>query len=172
MKKRLLFIGDSLIEYFDWAGRFPFNSVYNMGMAGETVDGLYSRIERIIESIETPDRIFIMSGINNLAMEDKGFVPKYRKIISKLVGRYPEAAIFVHGLLPVLFPFIGNDDISEINRKLRQVAAEERVSYLDIHSHFLDEQQNPRPSCLAADGVHLSEEGYRVWSGEIEKLLT
>src|ERR1700690_3707130 len=152
MKKKLLFIGDSLIEYFDWAGRFPFYSVYNMGMAGETVDGLYARIDRIIKSIETPDHIFLMSGINNLAIEDMGFVQKYRKIISKLAERYPTTTIFVHSLLPVLFPFIKNDDISEINGKLRQLATEEGVAYVDIHSHFLDEQQNTKPSCLAADG--------------------
>ncbi len=171
MKKKLLFIGDSLIEYFDWAGRFPSYSVYNMGVAGETVDGLYARIDRIIKAIESPDRIFIMSGINNMAMEDKGFVPKYRKIITKLGERYPDATIFVQSLLPVLFPFISNEDVIEINVELRKLAADKGVSYVDIHSHFLDQQQNPNPSCLAADGVHLSEKGYVVWSGEIENLL-
>ncbi len=67
-KMRLLFIGDSLIEYFDWQERFPKNSVYNMGVAGETVEGLYARLQVVYLQLDTPDAIFIMSGINNLAM--------------------------------------------------------------------------------------------------------
>jgi len=61
-KMRLLFIGDSLIEYFDWQERFPKNAVYNMGVAGETVEGLYARLPVIYTQLDVLDAIFIMSA--------------------------------------------------------------------------------------------------------------
>jgi lysophospholipase L1-like esterase len=167
---RLLFIGDSLIEYFDWQERFPKNLVYNMGVAGEPVEGLYSRLEVLYSQIEDPDAVFIMAGINNLAMGDRKFIPTYRKIVKSLKKRYPASRIFIQSLLPVLFPWISNDEIRDINRKLKKMADAEKVFYLDIHSLFL-ELDKPVKDYLMDDGVHVSEKGYIVWSGEIEKHL-
>jgi lysophospholipase L1-like esterase len=168
---RLLFIGDSLIEFYDWASRFPDHTVYNLGIAGETVDGLSRRLERVLRDLEAVDSIFIMSGINNLAMEDSSFIGTYRGVIRALTARYPAARIFVQSLLPVLYPFISNDAVQEMNLKLKSLAAEEGVSYLNIHDRFLDNNGKPDPACLVEDGVHVSSKGYGVWSAEIEKLL-
>ncbi|MBI5073925.1 MAG: GDSL family lipase [Nitrospirae bacterium] len=170
--KRLLFLGDSLIEYFDWSERFPEHEVYNLGIAGETVEGLYCRLAGIFRKVHDPDMVFIMSGINSLAMGDKGIVDTYRKVVQEIRQACPATEIFVQSLLPVLFPFLSNDDICHINTDLRQMAADERVPYLDLHSRFLDEKGEPMPPLLMDDGVHVSEEGYRVWSGEIQKLLS
>jgi len=41
--KRLLFIGDSLIEFFDWQGRFSDCLVKKLGRAGETVQEILAR---------------------------------------------------------------------------------------------------------------------------------
>lgn len=167
---RLLFIGDSLIEYFDWQTRFPKNIVYNMGVSGETVEGLNERLALVYGRIEEPDEIYIMSGINNLAMGDRKFVPAYRSIVRKFKERYKSSKIYVHSLLPVLFPWITNDEIREMNRKLKKLAEQEGVNYLDIHSLFLEDGDKPFISYLLEDGVHVSEKGYGVWSREIEKL--
>ena len=51
------------------------------------------------------------------------------------------------------------------------MAGEENIFYVDVHSLFLDSAGGPRASYLLEDGVHISEEGYRVWSDEIEKLI-
>lgn len=168
---RLLFIGDSLIEFFDWALRFPEHTVYNLGIAGETVDGLSRRLDRVLRDLAAVDKVFIMSGINNLAMEDRSFPGTYREIVRSLAARYPSAQIYVQSLLPVLYPFISNDDIRQMNLRLKSLAAGEGVSYVDIHDHFLDDNGNPDPSCLVEDGVHVSSKGYGIWSARIEKLL-
>ena len=166
---RLLFIGDSLIEYFDWQERFPKNSVYNMGVAGETVEGLFARLQVVYTQLDTADAIFIMSGVNNLAMGDKKFIPTYRKVVRGLKKQYRSSRIFVQSLLPVLFPWISNDEIMDINLQLKIMADAEKVDYLDIHSLFLDREGRTIAEYLLEDGVHVSEKGYSVWSNEIEK---
>ena len=170
-KMRLLFIGDSLIEYFDWQERFPNKLVFNSGVSGETVEGLYSRIEVVFSQVEEPGAVFIMSGINNLAMGDKKFIPIYRKVVKLLKEHYPASRIFVQSLLPVLFPWISNDEIKDINIQLKKTADAEKVAYLDIHSLFLGEGDKPVKEYFQEDGIHVSDKGYSVWSREIEKLL-
>ena len=169
---RLLFIGDSLIEFYDWERRFPGHEVFNYGISGETVEGLLSRLSSVLEKVVTADFVFIMTGINNMAMGYRDFPGTYRRIITQIKAKTPSSKIFVHSLLPVLFPFISNDEVRGINGELRKMAEEENVFYSDIHSVFLDPSGSPVASYLLDDGVHLSDEGYQVWSSEIEKLLT
>ena len=168
---RLLFIGDSLMEFFDWQARFQDHAVDNLGIAGETVEGLKARLDRVMGRIAPPDAIFIMSGINNLAMEDRGFIPAYRDIVRRLRQRYPSARIFINSLLPVLYPFISNDDVRESNRQLSTLAADEGVDYLDVHGRFLESDGRPRAAFLLDDGVHLSSEGYTAWSEMVVEAL-
>ena len=68
---RILFIGHSLIEFFDWQRRFPTHSTVNLGVAGETTEGLLSRTEHVIESHPSADLIFLMTGLNNIAMDEQ-----------------------------------------------------------------------------------------------------
>lgn len=168
---RLLFIGDSLIEFNDWETRFPGHEVYNRGIAGETVEGLLERLDLICSTIPSPDAVFIMTGINNLAMGDNTFIPAYRKIIRQLLKAWPHAKIHAHSLLPVLFPWISNDEIRETNKVLRELAEEEKALFVDIHSDFLDEKGSPRRSYLLDDGVHISNRGYAAWEAVIAKLI-
>lgn len=170
-QKKLLFLGDSLIEFYDWRKRFSAHAVYNLGIAGETVGGLRARLARVFAQVPSPDKVFIMSGINNLAMGDSDFHAAYRDVVRDISAAYPGAEVYVHSLLPVLFPFIANEDIMTANLQLRETALRQGVFYIDLYARFLDEKGRPREAYLLDDGVHVSDEGYRVWSDEIEMLL-
>ena len=68
MTKKMVFIGDSLTQWFDWQRRFPGDAVMNLGISGEPVEGLLARREAIRENVHKPDYIFLMTGINDIAM--------------------------------------------------------------------------------------------------------
>jgi len=160
-----------LIEFYDWERRFAGHEVFNYGIAGETVEGLYSRVGSVLEKVAKPDLVFIMTGINNVAMDCGDIQGIYGRVIDVIREKTSSPRVFVHSLLPVLIPFISNSDIRRINAGLEKMAAEKNVDYADIYSLFLDSAGNPKSSYLSEDGVHLSEQGYIVWSAEIEKLL-
>jgi lysophospholipase L1-like esterase len=168
---KILFLGHSLIEYFDWQTRFPRHEVHNFGVAGETIQGLLSRVPGIVSQFPGADLIFIMTGINNVAMDDSDFITSYRQVIRGAKKGFPQASIFIHSLLPVSFEWISNETIKETNRELCRIAEEEGVSYLDIHELFSDEKGEPKPGLLVEDGIHLSPEGYRLWSVAIERII-
>jgi lysophospholipase L1-like esterase len=169
--KRLLFLGDSLVEFFDWQSRFPGNRVYSLGIAGETVEGLLSRISGILQYFDSPDFIFIMTGINNVAMDDLGFLGSYIRIIDMLSSAYPGSRIYIHSLTPTLVDWIPGDSIIEVNLSLRKTAGEKGIGYIDIHRLFFDHSGNTIQDYFLPDGVHLSDEGYAVWSDELEGIL-
>jgi lysophospholipase L1-like esterase len=61
MKRQALFIGDSLIEFFDWQARFPELEVTNAGRAGETAQELLQRLVSFQVDMEGPDLVVIMA---------------------------------------------------------------------------------------------------------------
>lgn len=170
--KKILFIGDSLIEFFDWQACFPGHTVANLGRAGETVEGLLSRIKAIAMKHPLPDLVFIMSGINNAAMDDLGFLDSYGKIMDHLNAACPGARIFVHSLLPTLLPWISNASLQEMNRSLARMAEEKGGEFIDLYRRFVDGKGVAVKDYLLPDGVHISDQGYAVWSETIEKVIT
>jgi len=167
----ILFIGHSLVEFFDWQNRFPLHRVANLGVAGETVEGLLSRIGSITSKHSSADLIFIMSGLNDVAIEEFGFIHSYKKIIEKLISAYPDARIFIHSLLPTNVEFITDKSIYEVNNSLEELALDTGVEYLDIYSIFIDEKGAARREYLLDDGVHLSDKGYDAWSKALEGII-
>ncbi len=169
--KHLVFIGDSLTEWFDWQRRFPDYKVTNLGIAGEPIEGLLARRERIRESTRNPDFIFLMTGINDIAMEHYFIADDYREIVRNLTTWYKQSIVVVQSILPVSLEWVSNNVIRDTNRKLAEITREFGADYLDVHSLFLDSQGLPKDRYLQDDGVHLSSKGYEVWADAVERFL-
>ena len=170
MAGQFLFIGDSLIEFFNWQKRFPDKKIYNFGSAGETAEGLLARLPHIVKRCESPDLIMIMTGTNNIAMEDYGFLFTYEKIIALLQNNYPHAAIVMTSLLPMDLFFLG-EAVPRVNKRLRDIAMGKNIIYLDLYPLFLGKDSKPVSTYYEADGVHLSERGYEKWARAVEDLV-
>ena len=166
---RLIFIGDSLIEFFDWAARFPSHEVHNLGRAGETAEEMFDRLQRVVRAHPGADKVFIMSGINNISMEDYGIIGPYRESITYLKYAYPKATLYVHSLLPTLLPWIPAEEIVRMNGLLSDLAARHGAQYIDVHSLFVERGAG---RCLLDDGIHISEEGYAIWSSAHDPIIT
>ena len=158
-----LFIGDSLIEYCNWQEKFPKVTLHNFGIAGETVEGLLARLELVMNRLNSLDLILIMSGINNVAMEDFGFLSSYEKVIQKLKERFPDTRLLVNCLLPVSLPWFPEDTVPRVNERLQQLVEKEHVEFLDIYQRFTDHHNRFDATCFMEDGVHVSDHGYEVW---------
>ena len=167
----LIYLGDSLIEYFNWQGRFPGHRVMNLGMAGESVGGLLSRVLKIRDAVPEADIIFLMSGTNNVAMGDLKFPEFYRLILEKLTGFYPGAKIVVHSLPPAMVDFISSESIIKVNRALEELAKSSGAEFLDIYRRFVDTGGNTIKEYFLSDGIHLSSEGYNVWANALEEII-
>ena len=171
MKKHLVFIGDSLTEWYDWQARFPSYRVLNLGLSGETVEELLDRRDMLRDRIDAPDIIFLMTGINNILSERYDITVSYREIVRNLTTWYKGSKVVVQSLLPVDMPWINNDTIRTINRHLSDLAREQDADYLDVYSHFVDKNGKPIRGLLSDDGVHLAANGYEVWARAVDEYL-
>lgn len=172
MAKNLVFIGDSLTQWFDWQDRFAEHEVTNLGLAGEPVEGVLSRRERIRSQIRNqPDYIFLMTGANNILMGQYGLDDSYREIVRNLSTWYKRSRVVVQSLLPVDQSGPSNAVIRDVNRKFEQIARECNAEYLDVYSRFVDEKGDPKNGYFVDDGVHLSGKGYAAWAETVERYV-
>jgi lysophospholipase L1-like esterase len=174
IEKSLLFIGDSLVEFCDWQVRFPEYKVVNLGRSGETVQELKERVPAVLRRHEPPTWLLVMSGINNVAREDYGFLPAYEELLERLRAAWPETVLTVNSLLPVRLPWVAPDLLPRTNSMLRAMAARQQALFLDAHDHLLDGQGLADRRYLMDDGVHLSAAGYARWTelvaAEVDRL--
>jgi lysophospholipase L1-like esterase len=174
-KQTVVFIGDSLTEFFDWQERFPAHKVFNLGVAGETVEGLLGRIDGVVRIIRNagrePDVIFVMTGINNIAMEDYEIIGIYKQAITAIAAAFSRSKLVVQSILPVRLPWIDNTIIRQLNESLKQMTEDFKVEYLDLYSLFINPVSGPIKEYLLDDGVHVSGKGYEVWAGTVQAFL-
>ena len=164
----ILLLGDSLIEYFDWAVRFPHHRVRNLGVSGEPVEWLLERLDVIIAEYPEAEAAFIMTGINNLAMEQSGIAADYRKIILKLRAAYPAMRIHIHTLLPTLLHWIDPDAIRRVNGLIAELAEETGAVLIDMHDLYMERGLR---ELLSDDGIHLSPQGYELWASVLDPVM-
>lgn len=167
----LVFLGDSLTEWYDWQARFPGHSAVNLGISGETVEEMLERREYIREHAGTPDYVFLMTGINNVLSERCDITAPYSELVRNFITWWKGAKIVVQSLLPVDMPWISNNLIRDLNRHLAEISREHGAEYLDIYSRFMDSNGKPIKSYLSEDGVHLANKGYEAWAKAVEEYL-
>jgi lysophospholipase L1-like esterase len=170
-RTRIIFVGDSLTEWYNWAHRFPDYDVANLGVSGETVDEMLDRRVLIRSRAGVPDFIFLMTGINNILQERYEVNAPYREIIRNFTAWWKRPVVVIQSILPVEYSWISNDTIRDTNRRLQEIAREFDTEYLDVYRSFVDPDGKPVPGLLSDDGVHLATKGYAVWSAEIERFL-
>lgn len=166
----LLFVGDSLIEFFDWQSWFNSDTVENHGRAGELVQELRQRAVPLASRRPSPDFILIMIGTNNLARGDFAFLPAYGELIDLLQQGHPHCKITINSLFPCQLPGLAAAAIPRLNSLLEELAHTKKIGYLDGYRLFSDKALKSRPFFLE-DGVHLSEYGYAIWAQAIAEHL-
>ena len=167
MPSKIVFLGDSLTEYCPWEKFFPDVEAMNMGVSGDTTDGVRERIPWVVRA--NPEKIFLMVGINDLFMkkDKRRIVENYREILGVLRSQLPETKIFVQSILPTDDIWM-NADIEKINGDIRSLADGLGAEYIDIYQDFVGGGKTVRPDYVN-DGVHLSQLGYVAWKNAIEK---
>lgn len=175
--KDIVFIGNSITNGAEWNELFPKKRVKNRGISGDISEGLYDRLDYIVKG--KPAKIFILIGINDISREIKveKVVENMKKIVGKIQSESPKTKIYIQSILPVnpdFQMFKGHQKpevIKEINQHYQNIAQEYKVNYIDLYSHFLEENTEKMDKKYTNDGLHLLGEGYLLWSEIIKKYL-
>ncbi|MEM9213545.1 MAG: GDSL-type esterase/lipase family protein [Cyanobacteria bacterium P01_F01_bin.150] len=173
-----ILLGDSISLWFPHE-LLPNGSTWlNQGISGEGTVGLINRLGLISET--KPKIIYLMIGINDLLrnVSDETLLANQQQIIQDLQEMHPEATIVVQTILPHAgdritwegkesLLAISNERIQSLNQRLRDIAETSNVEYLDLQPMFRDSNGNLRVD-LTTDGLHLNDDGYRVWASALQ----
>lgn len=178
-----LFLGDSITDFYDLEKFYPDMPVVNSGISGHTTQDILNDMENRVYKYN-PSKVFIVIGINDLAREVKreDIVDNIKKIVNNIQEKRPYCKIYLESIYPVnrtdddkidkdvVTEKRKNEDVREINKKLKEFSVEEKITYIDMYSILKDDEDNLKIE-YTTEGLHISEEGYKVITEEIKKYL-
>lgn len=178
-----LFLGDSITEWYDLKKFYPDMPVVNSGFNAHTTEHILKDMEKRIYQYN-PSKIFLLIGTNDL-IKDKSnddIVKNIGKIISGIQKNRPYSEIYLESILPVnrddddkidldmVNNKRSNKRIREINEKLKVLAKEKKVTYIDLYDE-LDDDNGSLDINYTKEGLHLSDEGYQKVTDVLTKYI-
>ena len=147
--------------------------LFNLGIGGETTEGLLKRIPHELSARNSADGnlVFLSYGANDLAIKDGIQIvnpEKFKNNMSIAIANAKEFSneIYLVSILPFSQKIDGvvvssgkkriNQDVVVYNQILKDLAAEHSLGYIDFYSAFLEDKE----ILLSTDGVHPNEKGY------------
>ncbi len=160
-----IIVGDSLSMWFPTDKLSKDRLWLNQGISGENTTQILRRLKYKDFAQTRPDRIYVMAGINDLrqGVDDQTILANHRQIIRVLLQGHPQAQVIVQPILPTRFAAIPDRRLRYLNQQLEIISAQEGASFLNIYDSFLNAEGQLRRE-LTTDGLHLSPEGYELWS--------
>lgn len=175
VKKAIVFWGDSITDWGDWAELLQFRKAINRGIAGDNTYGLRGRLDEVLR--HEPSRLFILIGTNdiNKKIPVSYIIDNYKKIIAAVRQQSPKTSLYVQSVFPINNELIGrqyysgtNEQIMELNKALQAMADELKVPFVNIYPDLLDARQQ-LDARYTYDGLHLSGLGYQAWVASLKK---
>ncbi len=174
-KNGIVFVGSSTIRMWDVKKSFPDLAIIHRGFGGsQTVDMAYYT-RRIVTKYQ-PRLVVAYEGDNDIA-ENKTpeqIAADYRRFVDTLHADVPAAKLVILGIKPSIKRAAKIETIRATNKLLRDMAEQSGgwITYIDTEPMMLDENGQPRKELFQADGLHMTGEGYKLWSDKVRPLLT
>lgn len=173
-KADIVFFGDSLTYYGDFASVFPDKVVCNLGLRGDTIQGMIERVEQI--RILEPKVIFLMAGINDIAkLSIEKFKDEYILLVNTILNAISESKLFVQSILPVnsldYKINIKNKSIERYNYYIKGFANNNRIQFVDLFFDYIELNNFQLSKQHTIDGIHLQNDAYLMWYKKIASIL-
>ena len=167
--ENIVFLGDSITNYYDLDKYYPDNNVVNSGISGnvslDILSDMYNRVYKY-----NPSQFFLLNGTNQIPMQDSDdkIIDGIKHIIDEIRENRPYAKIYVESIYPVNKKInetkVKNRDnkrIVKLNKKIKKLLKNmDYVEYINVYDSLLEgDSLNEK---YTYDGLHLNDIGYEV----------
>lgn len=168
-KSEIVFLGNSITEAGEWQELVPGKNVINRGISGDVTYGVKARLDEVLSS--KPAQVFLLIGVNDMKRGHAVNViaNSYREIVNRIVTTSPKTKLYLQSVLPVnekllqaIYKEVTNEKIRALNVQLQSIAAEYKVTYVDLHKVFAT-AGGQLDSAATTDGLHLQATAYIKW---------
>jgi N-acetylglucosamine-6-sulfatase len=181
-KPRLAFIGDSITQGWEGAGKSVWQKHYadlgaiNLGIGGDRTEHVIWRLTSGNLGKIKPEVAVLMIGTNNtghLMQSPDEVAAGVAEILQILKSRLPKTKVVLQAILPrgdgPQNAARRNNDA--INERLRKLADGDRVRFIDISDRFVN-ADGTNDDSIMPDQLHLSEKGYEIWADALTPTLS
>ncbi len=170
----ILLVGSSSIRMWTTLQQdFPGLPVINRGFGGsELGDALYFA-DRIILPYK-PRMIIIYAGDNDVAngKSPEQILSTYEKLVNTIHRDLPQTRIAYISIKPSLARWNLVTSMAKANSLIQEYTKQDhQLAYIDIFYPMLGADGKPRKDLFAPDGLHLSREGYDLWTRVVKPFL-
>ena len=169
----IVFLGNSLTAYCEWAELFDNPRIKNRGIPGDYSSGVLKRLPRIIAM--QPRQVFLMIGVNDLLFRSPAAILEYyEQIVAQVKKESPGTDLLLQSLLPINNQVrqtqINNNNIQLLNDGIRKITERENLTFINLYPLFLDKNGN-LDAKYTDDGIHINGNAYLVWKAAIESYI-
>ena len=188
--QNFVFLGDSITEFYKLSDYYDSDlPVVNSGISGNRT---YSILENLGDRVYkyNPTKVFLLIGTNDLVDEncayagiDSEIVDNITSIVREIHEHRKNAEVYVESIYPVNSDTKSNDKvigwmvgartnerIQSINEQIKEKSEEYDYTYLDFYS-LLSDENGALNLDYTIDGLHISDEGYKLITEEIMKII-
>lgn len=171
-EKRVVFLGDSITDFWNLAEYFPGKPYINRGISGQTTSQMLVRFQQDVVALH-PRAVVILAGTNDIAgntgpmrLDD---IEANCASLEELARANGIKVVFssvlpVHNYTPQSLDFFADRPpakILELNRWLSAYCAAHGCVYLDYFPALADDKGLLKKD-LAEDGLHPNPAGYKL----------
>lgn len=164
---RPVFIGSSSVRLWKLERSFPGLDAVNQGFGGSNLSDAVHFFGRLVTPLK-PSAIVVYAGDNDIARgrtaeqvaaDFQQLVAGARQALSA------ETPILFLSIKPSLKRWALAEEMQRANGLIRDWSQRQpHVKFVDIWKPMLGADGQPRPGLFQADGLHLNEAGYQLWT--------
>jgi acyl-CoA thioesterase I len=178
---RVIFLGDSITDYWKLPNYFPGKPYINRGVDGQTTPEMLVRFRQDVIDLH-PKVLVVLAGTNDIAgvtgpTRNEDIEANYASM-AELARAHGVRVVFAP-VLPVhnythdaeeSFALRPRDRILALNQWLKDYCAKNGFVYLDYFSAVVDERGMLKRT-LSDDGLHPTDAGYKIMAPLAEKAI-
>ncbi len=170
---KILFLGSSSIVRWNTGKLFPNHTTINRGFGGSQISDSLEFADRILLPYR-PKTIVFYAGDNDIASGESAqqVVDDYKALIAKVHDKLPKTKFVFVAIKPSTKRRNLWNKMKRANEAIAELSkSDQRLEYLDIATPMLSPDGTPKKQLLAGDGLHLSPQGYKLWTSLALPLL-
>ena len=172
-KNAILFVGSSSIRGWKLDKYFPDLKTINRGFGGSQMSDSLHYADRIVIPHQ-PKIVVVYAGDNDIAAGESAEQVRddYVAFVKKVRSKLPETRVLFVAIKPSIKRWKLVTEMRRANKMVREIAAKDPLQdYIDIDSPMIGGDGKPKPELFAKDGLHLSHEGYLMWSKLTQQVI-
>ena len=180
-ESRVVFLGDSITDYWKLPDYFPGKPYINRGIDGQTTPEMLVRFRQDVIDVH-PKVLVVLAGTNDIAgvtgrTSNEAIEANYASM-AELAHAHRIRVVFA-SILPVhnythdaeeSFALRPRERILALNKWLKDYCAKNGFVYLDYFSALVDDRGMLKRA-LADDGLHPTDAGYKIMASLAEKAI-